>query len=418
MRVRTILVTLAFVVMGLSGCFSDSSDVAVNATFTVTQSGNSTYLFDASNSTGDIVEYQWNFGEGTLVNTTKRKAEMEYTITDARPTVSLVVVAADGSRAFNMTSVTLGSGQNVAPEVRLDTNPRWVAPGAEVVLDASGSEDPDGDGFTSEWYFGPVVDPRPAEATFDTGGLEEGDSFDQTFDTVGTYFFQCEPHPWMTGRVVVSDNATTSTNATLEIENFAFNGGEDFLVRPGTTMTIHNLDPVVHTATAYAAAPGAVKQPTDARTLRLSGLEADDYAATLVLDDKKPGVPSVESWAVKVSADAPAINFSSPVYGGDLTTFNDGAQTEAFPATLEYEANITAEATYSTSPTGATVSFQIVGSNTTVPGACAAGSCVAIGDLPPAGDYEFQFEVTDGAVTEWQVEVKRFIYYTAPDFDV
>ncbi len=415
MRARTILTTAALLMMGMAGCFGGTSSVDLNATFTVTQTGNSTYLFDASNSTGDIVEYQWNFGEGTLVNTTKRKAEMEYTITDARPTASLVVVAADGSRAFNLTTVTLGSGQNQAPDVRLDRNPQWVSPGTEVVLDASGSDDPDSDGFTSEWFFGPRVDPQPPAATLDTGLLSEGETFDQLFDTPGTYFIKCEPHPWMIGRVVVSDNATMSDNASLAIENFAFNGGADLVVRPGTDVNIVNRDPVSHTATAYAAAPGGVKQSTDARTLRLSGLDADDYQATLVLDDKKPGVPATASWPVKVSADAPAINFSSPVDEGGAMTFNDAAETESF-GPLAFDANITAEATYTASLTGATVSFQIVGSNTTIPGACASGSCVAIGDLG-SGEYQFEFAVTDGAVTEWQIEVKGFVYYTVPDFE-
>lgn len=415
MEARTILTTAALLAVGLAGCFGGSPDATLNATFTVTPKGGSTFLFDASNSTGDIVEYQWNFGERTLVNTTKQKAEMEYTITDARPTVSLVVVAADNSRAFNMTTVVLGTGENQPPVIQASQSPRWVTPGTEVVVDASGSNDPDSDGFTSEWFFGPRVDPRPPEATMDTGGLAEGDQFGQLFDTPGTYFLQCEPHPWMTGRIVVSENATASDNASLEIENFAFNGGEDLMIEPGTNLTIVNRDPVTHTATNYAAAPGAVKQSTDARTLRLSGLDAGDYEATLLLDDKKPGLPTIQSWGVKVSEDAPTIDFASPAAEGEVVTFSDDTQTADFPAPLEYEANITAEATYSAAPTGATVSFQITGSNTTIPGQCDAGSCVGIGDLGP-GEYTFEFDVSDGAVSDWQIEVKRFVYYTVPDF--
>ncbi len=38
----------------------------------------------------------------------------------------------------------------------------------------------------------------------DSGYLDPGQSFSQTFDTPGTYFYDCDPHPWMTATIVVT----------------------------------------------------------------------------------------------------------------------------------------------------------------------------------------------------------------------
>ena len=37
----------------------------------------------------------------------------------------------------------------------------------------------------------------------DSGFIEPGQSFTETFDLAGTYFYTCGPHPWMTGSITV-----------------------------------------------------------------------------------------------------------------------------------------------------------------------------------------------------------------------
>jgi plastocyanin len=44
---------------------------------------------------------------------------------------------------------------------------------------------------------------------FNSGLIQPGDSFTHTFQRAGTYPYHCDPHPWMTGVVVVK--AATST---------------------------------------------------------------------------------------------------------------------------------------------------------------------------------------------------------------
>lgn len=45
------------------------------------------------------------------------------------------------------------------------------------------------------------------EGDFDTGRLDEGESGEVTFDRPGTFEYICTYHPWMEGRVVVTDGA-------------------------------------------------------------------------------------------------------------------------------------------------------------------------------------------------------------------
>jgi plastocyanin len=413
---QALTLTVLISAMSLAGCLGGGDEAGdLNASFTVTQQTDMTFLFDASNSTGNIVEYQWNFGDGTLITGPDRKIEMEYTISNAQPFVSLIVVAEDGTKQMALKQVTLGSGKNVAPEIHPVETRRWVTPGEDVTIDATGAEDHDGDGFTTEWFFGTFQDPAPPEAALDTGLLAMDESYEETFSGEGVYFIHCHPHPWMVGRIVVEEGAEAPDNATLTIENFAYSNGTDMVIPPGTTVSIVNKDPVAHTATNYFAGAGLTKQETTDKVLRLSGLEAGDYQAAVVFDDKKPGFPTTHTWGVKVSDDAPTIEFDEPVASGGPVTAADDAVVVDFPAALEFGANITAEVGFNQVPVVETVvSFTIEGP-TTITGQCASGTCTAIGDLEP-GEYSFVFDVSDGGVTDYTISVNQFKYFTKPDF--
>jgi plastocyanin len=44
------------------------------------------------------------------------------------------------------------------------------------------------------------------DGSFDTGTLSTGDTESVTFDTGGTFAYQCSLHPWMKGEVIVTPN--------------------------------------------------------------------------------------------------------------------------------------------------------------------------------------------------------------------
>jgi amicyanin len=50
---------------------------------------------------------------------------------------------------------------------------------------------------------------------FDSGELEQGDSYSLTFTAAGTYDYLCTPHPSMTGRIVVVAGAATPSPSGL-----------------------------------------------------------------------------------------------------------------------------------------------------------------------------------------------------------
>jgi quinohemoprotein ethanol dehydrogenase len=42
-----------------------------------------------------------------------------------------------------------------------------------------------------------------SKGTFDTGDVVGGGTASVTFDAAGTYTYNCTPHPWMLGQVIV-----------------------------------------------------------------------------------------------------------------------------------------------------------------------------------------------------------------------
>ena len=42
---------------------------------------------------------------------------------------------------------------------------------------------------------------------FNSGLIQPGDSFTHTFERAGTYPYHCDPHPWMTGVVIVEQSS-------------------------------------------------------------------------------------------------------------------------------------------------------------------------------------------------------------------
>ena len=50
---------------------------------------------------------------------------------------------------------------------------------------------------------------------FDSGDLDQGESYSVTFTTPGTYDYLCTPHPTMTGRIVVQAASASTPTPTI-----------------------------------------------------------------------------------------------------------------------------------------------------------------------------------------------------------
>lgn len=99
------------------------------------------------------------------------------------------------------------------------------------------------------------------EDDFNSGVMLTGDSFEQTFETPGSYDYFCAIHPSMTGTVVVRDmagvedagdagaDAATAAVTAVSIVDVAFKPA-DIEVPVGTTVDWTNDDPFAHTVTA------------------------------------------------------------------------------------------------------------------------------------------------------------------------
>lgn len=86
-------------------------------------------------------------------------------------------------------------------------------------------------------------------AGFDSGDMTMGVTWSTTFDTEGSYEYHCHPHPYMTGRVTVTDSdAAQSGPVAVRIENYSFEPAI-LVVKPGAKVAWTNLDNTTHTVT-------------------------------------------------------------------------------------------------------------------------------------------------------------------------
>jgi PKD repeat protein len=129
--------------------------------------------FDASSSTGDIVSYQWDFGDGD----TATGAQVNHTFLAAgNYTVRLRVTDSGGAFAQKDLSITVTepAAQNSPPTAVLSSSSSVGESPLQVSFDGSGSTDSDGTILSYNWTFG-------------DGGQATGATVAYTYTTPGTY---------------------------------------------------------------------------------------------------------------------------------------------------------------------------------------------------------------------------------------
>jgi predicted secreted protein with PEFG-CTERM motif len=136
--------------------------------------------------------------------------------------VAILGVAPAFGQAANEVDIAAGAGSSasaacVTTNDCFGPNPITVAPGTEVTWMNT-------DTVSHTVTSGKVTD-DDAGSLFDSGLIKKGASFKFTFANEGTYDYFCTVHPWMTGQVIVSASASTTSapmsNMTMPADNSA-----------------------------------------------------------------------------------------------------------------------------------------------------------------------------------------------------
>ncbi|GEM_PF-2632332 len=119
----------------------------------VNPDANAAVSFDASASSdadGSIVQYDWDFGDGTTLSDGTATPSHTYTSED-QFTVTLTVTDNQGDTAQTSKLVTVG---NLPPTADLSSSASFAVVGTSIDFDATGSSDSDGTITQYDWDFG------------------------------------------------------------------------------------------------------------------------------------------------------------------------------------------------------------------------------------------------------------------------
>jgi PKD repeat protein len=198
---RLLVVCVGAVALAAGACTTSSSgDTANNAPFAVigtdVTTGNAplTVHFSSAASSDDhgIASYQWNFGDGSAVDTS---ANPQHVYSPGRYTASLIVTDADGLTGIAMTTITALTVGDRPPVPHMTATPTSGKAPLTVSFGSAGTTDPDGTVAAYDWDFG------------DGSPHSSSTSPTHRYDTVGTF----------TARLTVTDDlyATASITTTI-----------------------------------------------------------------------------------------------------------------------------------------------------------------------------------------------------------
>lgn len=135
----------------LSGCAGDSGTLKAVFVVTPKDANRSTFVFDASASTGKGLSFTWDFGDGTTGD--GEVVQHTYQYTNGDYAVALGVKDSLGLTSTYKLTVPTGTQPNQNPVLCMTVDGRRVAPNQEVVFDATQSYDADGEPLSFAWDF-------------------------------------------------------------------------------------------------------------------------------------------------------------------------------------------------------------------------------------------------------------------------
>ncbi len=158
-KVLIVLVAAAFLSASFAGCLGDVGfgSSAPRAAVTVTETDQEhTFIFDGRDSKGKDLSFAWEFGDGTTA--TDARVEHTYEHGDGVYTAKLVIEDSAGTPDIWEEEITVGTGQNSPPIAYFKVDKRNYALNEAVRVDASPSEDKDGDPLRYRWDFNHMMD--------------------------------------------------------------------------------------------------------------------------------------------------------------------------------------------------------------------------------------------------------------------
>ena len=173
------------------------------------------HTFDGTGSDdpdGDIVRYDWDFGDGTTADDAGPTPSHTYT-TNSRYLVTLTVTDDSGETDTDITVITVGVG-NLAPQADAGDSVSGKVR-RDITFDGTGSSDPDGTIVSYAWEFG-------------DGNTGTGPNPTHSYADAGKYL--------VTMTVTDNDGATSSDVTLADAEKKSGGGGGDGLCFINTVM--------------------------------------------------------------------------------------------------------------------------------------------------------------------------------------
>ncbi|WP_175501579.1 PKD domain-containing protein [Halogeometricum limi] len=323
-RLAVVVCVVVLVLSTLPGGVVASEPPTASFTYTPsTPHPDETITFDASGSSdpdGDIVDYDWYVGGGRYADADGETVTWTFDEGGSH-TITLEVEDERGNVDRYQETVTV---ENPAPEADVDVTPASPAPDETVHFTASGSTDADGRIVDYDWYVG---------SDDYTDG--DGENFETSFDTAGTYTVSLE----------VEDNGgkTDRVSETIVVENAA--PKPSFSVSPATP---HPDDEVTFDASESTDEDGRIVDydwyvgsddytDGDGQTFTHTFDEGGVYDVRLVVTDNGDVTREVEQ-AVNVTNPAPVPSFttrSSP--DGLDVTFDASESTDEDGRIVDYD---------------------------------------------------------------------------------
>ena len=161
MRLASVLLIAASVATALAGCLGgddeniDSAIPRAKVVVSDVAGKVDTYLFDASDSTGRGLKFEWDFGDGERA--TDEVAEHRYQYGSGVYTASLTITDLTGITDVWEEDIQVGDGSNLPPEAFFTPSTRYLLVGEPLTVDATKTTDPEGDPIRYEWDFNSIM---------------------------------------------------------------------------------------------------------------------------------------------------------------------------------------------------------------------------------------------------------------------